>query len=66
MSVKHSELSNFSIAKTMKRKSFVKSTGSCTSTKTRTFKKVNQYQIKQLLGNGSIGAVNLCVSGDDK
>ena len=41
ISVKYSEISAFSIAKTLKRKSFVITTGSCSSTKTRTFKKVN-------------------------
>ena len=40
----------------------VKQTNSVSSVKSYNCKKINQYTLKQLLGNGSIGTVNLCLS----
>ena len=46
--------------------SVVKRTSSVSSTKSYRFKRVNQYTMKQMLGNGTFGVVNLCEDNDTK
>ena len=44
----------------------MKTTKSVSSSKSYRFKQINQYKMKQLLGNGTVGAVQLCQNTQDK